>query len=121
MERMADNMKTIERTVMPNGTKIQLEDWSNNNTKEYPDLYGLCIGAYPIAKKTVKHRWIESGDKFRIQISVNRYSEYTNDSVKADFEALKSGEKSLEDLANRFWNSEKDMWLLGMNVEYKGW
>ena len=40
---------------------------------------------------------------------------------KADFEALKSGEKTLEDLADQFWNGEKDMWLLGMNVEYKGW
>ena len=38
-----------------------------------------------------------------------------------DFEALKSGIKSLEDLATHFWNGEKDMWYLGMDVEYKGW
>ncbi len=91
------------------------------NTKDFPNLYGLTIGAYPIAKNIVKDRWIESGDKFRIQISMNQYNGYSNDDVKADFEALKSGEKSLEDLADHFWNDEKDMWLLGMNVEYKGW
>lgn len=121
VERMVDDMKIIEWAVMPNGTEIQLEDWSENNTKEYPDLYGLTIGAYPIAKNTVKYKWIESGEKFRLQISVNQHSGYSNDDVKADFEALKSGEKSLEDLADHFWNGEKDMWLLGMNVEYKGW
>lgn len=121
MERMVDDMKIIERTVMPNGTEIQLEDWREDNTKEYPDLYGLTIGTYPIAKNTVKHKWIESGEKFRLQISVNQCSGYSNDDVKVDFEALKSGEKSLEDLADHFWNGEKDMWLLGMNVEYKGW
>ena len=114
-------MKTIERATMLNGTEIQLEDWNDKNTTEYPDLYGLCIGAYPIAKNTGKHRWIESGDTFRLSIHMNQYAGYTNDSVKADFEALKSGEKSLEDLAAHFWNGEKDMWLLGMNVEYKGW
>lgn len=118
---MVNNMNVVERAVMPNGTEIQLEDWRENNTKEYLDLYGLIIGAYPIAKNTGKHRWIESGQTFRLDISMNQYRGYSNDDVKADFEALKSGKKSLEDLANHFWNGEKDMWLLGMNVEYKGW
>lgn len=44
-------MKIIERSVTPNGIAIQLEDWSEGNSKEYPDIYGLTIGAYPIAKK----------------------------------------------------------------------
>ena len=114
-------MKVLEKTAMSNGTEIQLEDWRENNTKEYPDLYGLVIAVYPIAKNTGKYRWIESGDKFRLQISMNQYRGYSNDDVKADFEALKSGEKSLEDLADYFWNGEKDMWFLGMDVEYKGW
>lgn len=118
MERMVDDMKVIERAVMPNGTEIQLEDWNNSG---YPDLYKFTIGAYPIAKNTGKYRWIESGQTFRLDISMNQYKGYSNDDVKADFEALKSGEKSLEDLADHFWNGEKDMWLLGMNVEYKGW
>lgn len=114
-------MKIIERAVMSGGTEIQLEDWSDKNTKEYPDLYGFTIAAYPIAKNTTKYRWIEGGDTFRLSIHMNQYSGYSNDDVNADFKALKSGEKSLEDLADHFWNGEKDMWLLGMNVEYKGW
>lgn len=114
-------MKVIERAVMTDGTNIQLEDWREHNTEEFPNLYGLTIGAYPVAKNTSKHRWIQDGKTFRLSISQNKYTGYTNDDAKADFEALKSGEKKLEDLYKHFWNLEKDMWYLGMNVEYKGW
>lgn len=114
-------MKVIERAVMPNKTEIILEDWSDKNTPEYPDLYGLQIGAYPVAKNTGKWGWVKNNERFRLSIHSNEYQNYTNDDVKADFETLKSGEKSLEDLAAHFWNGEKDMWYLGMNVVYKGW
>lgn len=107
-------MEIIERAVMPNGTEIQLEDWSSQNTLEYPNLYGLAIGAYPIAKNTGKGRWVESGKRFRLTISYNNHSGYSNDDVKADFTALKNGKKHLEDLAARFWNGKKDMYYLGM-------
>ena len=112
-------MKTIERATIPDGTEIYLEDWSDKNTEQFPDLYGLQIGAYPIAKNTGKYGWIRSGEKFRISISQNKYTGCSNDDVRADFEALKSGEKKLEDLAAHFWNGEKDMWYLGMDVPYK--
>ena len=114
-------MKIIERAIMPDGTEIQLEDWSDKNTKEFPDLYGLMIGVYPIAKNTGKYGWIQSGEPYRISISENKYTGCSNDDVRKDFEALKNGTKTLEDLAAHFWNREKDMWYLGMDVEYKGW
>ena len=114
-------MKIIECATMPDGTKIQLEDWSDKNTEQFPDLYGLTIAAYPIAQRTGKYRLIEGGKTFRISISQNKYTDYSNDDVRADFEALKKGTKTLEDLAAHFWNGEKDMWYLGMDVEYKGW
>lgn len=114
-------MKTIERAIMPDGTTIYLEDWSEKNTEQFPDLYGLTIAAYPIAQRTGKYRLIEGGKRFRISISQNKYTGYSNDNVRADFEALKNGTKSLEDLAAHFYNREKDMWYLGMDVEYKGW
>lgn len=114
-------MKVIERATMPDGTEIQLEDWSDKNTKQFPDLYGLTIGAYPIAERTGKYKLIECGKRFRISISQNKYTGYSNDDVQADFEALKNGTKSLEDLSAHFWNGENDMWYLGMDVEYKGW
>jgi hypothetical protein len=107
-------MKIIERAITPNGTEIQLEDWSDKNSKEYPDLYGFQIGAYPIAKNSSEHKWIESGETFRLTISQNKYKNYFNGDVKADFEALKSGSKSLEDLAPYFWNGQKDAFLLGI-------
>lgn len=114
-------MKTIERATMPDGTTIYLEDWSDKNTEQFQDLYGLVIGAYPIAKNAGKYGWIRSGEEIRIHISQNKYTGYSNDDVRADFEALKNGTKVLEDLAAHFWNGEKDMWYLGMDVEYKGW
>ena len=118
---MVERMKIIERATMPDGTEILLEDWSDKNTEQFPDLYGLTIGAYPIAKNTGKYGWIRSGETFRISISENKHTGCSNDDVRADFEALKNGTKSLEDLAAHFWNGEKDMWYLGMDVEYKGW
>lgn len=114
-------MKVIEHATMPDGTIILLEDWSDKNTEQFPDLYGMQIGAYPIAKNTGKYGWIRSGETFRISISQNNYQNYSNDDVRADFEALKSEKKKLEDLAAHFWDCEKDMWYLGMDVEYKGW
>lgn len=43
--------KIIDKAVLSDGTKIQLEDWHSENTKAFPNLYGYMIGAYPIAKK----------------------------------------------------------------------
>lgn len=107
-------MKVIETAVMSNGTEIQLEDWSSHNTPEYPNLHGLTIGAYPVAKTTGEHRWVKSGERFRLTISVNNSSGYTDSDVRADFESLKKGEKRLEDLADHFCNGKKDMYYLGM-------
>ena len=114
-------MKVIERAIMPDGTNILLEDWSDKNTEQFPDLYGLTIGAYPIAERTGKYRLIEGGKRFRISISQNKYTDYYNDDVRADFEALKNGTKSLKDLAAHFWNGKKDMWCLGMDTDYRPW
>ena len=114
-------MKVIERATMPNGTKIQLEDWSEHNSEEYPDLYGLTIAAYPIAQHTGKWRLIQYEKPFRLSIAHNSYAGYTNEQVKADYNALVNGEKALEDLSGRFWHGQKDMWYLGMPVPNNGY
>ena len=103
-------MKVLERAKTPDGVDIKLEDWSDSHVGEY------CIGAYPIAQRTGKYGWVEGGRKFRHSIYTNEYKEYFHDDLVRDFEALKSGEKRLEDLAEYFWNGQKDMWYLGMNV-----
>lgn len=106
--------KIVEKAVMPNGTEIQLEDWRESNTEEYPDLHGFVIGAYPIAKTNGRYGFVMRRDKFRLTISKNKYQNYTNDDVIADFEALKNGQKTLEDLSEHFWYGKRDMFYLGM-------
>ena len=69
-------MKIIEKSKMPDGTKIQLEDWHDKNTKDYMDLYGYEIGAYPVATNSGCCGWVKSGEKFRISISYNKYANY---------------------------------------------
>lgn len=44
----------IDKAISPDGIEIQLEDWHSENSKEYPDVHGYTIGAYPIAKNTNK-------------------------------------------------------------------
>lgn len=100
-------MKVIERAKNPDGVKIQLEDWTEN----YPNQYD--IAAYPTAKRNGK--WlICSGEKFRLQISTNEHLGYTRETLFHDFECLKSGEKKLEDLAEHYWNGNKDKWYMGL-------
>lgn len=101
-------MKIISKGRMPNGVKIQLEDWSEDT--------GLMIGAYPIALATSKYEWVRAGELFRLSISENKYAGYTNEMVANDYNELILGTKKLEDLADHFWNGEKDKWLLGMFV-----
>lgn len=100
-------MKILEKATMPNGVEIQLEDWREHNQ-------GIQIGAYPIAKNSSKYKWVTSGEKFRLTIAKNEYLGYLDSQIKADFEALKSGKKRLEDLSRYFWNGSKDMFYLGM-------
>lgn len=91
---------------MPDGTEIQLEDWS----KKYPGVFGLMIGAYPIAQISSQFGWIKYGENFRLSISYYN----TNEDISKDFEALTRGEKRLEDLSEHFFDTKKSMWLLGI-------
>ena len=102
-------MRVLEKAKTPDGVDIQLEDWEGS-------CVGYGIGAYPIAQRSGKYGWVERGREFRLSIHTNEYKEYFYDDLVRDFEALKSGEKKLEDLADYFWNGEKDMWYLGMAV-----
>ena len=114
-------MEILDRAVMPDGTKIQLEDWHSENTEKYPDLHGYIIGAYPIAKNTNKRGLIKTGERFRLCIDRNEYAKYTDDMVLADYEALKNGTKTLADLRELFWNREKDAFYLGLIDKEPEW
>lgn len=106
--------KIIERNMLPNGDKIQLEDWSEMNTLEFSELHGLCIAAYPLVARSDGYSIARPGERFRLQISFNSYAGYTNEMVRADYEALVRGEKKLEDLAEYFYYQKRDEWKLGM-------
>lgn len=101
-------MKVIEKAQTPDGIDIQLEDWTEN----YSNCYE--IGVYPIAKRPGKWGWVRDGEKFRLSISTNEYWGYTRETLFHDFECLKSGEKTLEDLADHYWNGDKDKWYMGL-------
>ena len=104
-------MKVMMKGVLPDGTQVQLEEWGVD------DIH-LMIAAYPIAQRT-RSCWQRGGERFRLQISENQYTGYTNEMVEADYFALLSGKKSLCDLAERFWNGERDKWGLGMETKQR--
>lgn len=85
-------MQIIEKAIMPDGTKIQIEDWS----KDY-SCYAECgtIGAYPIAQMSGDRPFEpERGRTFRMSINFD-----TKEEARKCFEQLKSGEKQLIDFA----------------------
>lgn len=101
-------MEIIAKAVMPDGTKIQIEDW----TKDYSYITTLSIGAYPIAKHPDKYGLIKANETFRL--SLDKWED--NYDVFVAFGALRKG-KRLEDLSAHFHNGKKDMYYLGMFKE----
>lgn len=104
-------MTIIEKSVTPFGTEIQFEDWGD----VYPNVGRYTIGAYPIAENS--EEFSKRGEPFRICISANKYMCYTDDDVLYDYEALKSGEKTLADLREYFWNKKSDCYRLGIEED----
>ena len=62
-------MIILEKAIMPNGVKIQLEDWREQNQ-------GIQIGAYPIVKNSSKYKWVIKDQPFRLTIAKNEYLGY---------------------------------------------
>ena len=101
--------KIVDKAVLPDGTEIQLEDWSDNNTIDHHA--GWLIGAYPIAKETFG-AYCTKGKPFRL--TIYNHKGYTDDMLIADYEALKNGTKTLADLRKHFWNHGRDCMALGL-------
>lgn len=101
-------MKVVEKSVMPDGTKIQIEDW-REDCPEFQQT--ISIAAYPISKHTGKWKWIREGEVFRLSLDRN----FVNSAeVKEVFKMLESGEFELEDLAAHFHDGLKAQWYLGI-------
>lgn len=82
----------IERGIMPDGTKVQREDWS-----AVYDCFAFCstIAAYPIAKESGDGCFSpKRGETFRIAIDF----ECEKDAI-ACFQSLVNGSKQIKDYA----------------------
>ena len=101
-------MVVIERSFMPDGTKIQIEDWR----EDYPDIVNtISIAAYPKAKNTGKYQWTRKGEPFRLELS----REFkTDEFVEELFDQLKNGKVQLETLDKHYYNGNKDRYYMGL-------
>lgn len=100
--------KITRRDTMPDGTKIQIEDWK----EVYPDIEKtVMIAAYPIAKSD--SIWIRKGESFRLQISRSFSSDKE---VECIYQGLIDGVIKLEDLAEHYYNGDKDKFYMGMEA-----
>ncbi len=81
-------MNWEKETLMKDGTKIRIEDWSE-------DYYFLNpfdrVVAYPICKKTISS-YIKEDEPFRLELSFSNQKESEN-----AFENLITGKKSFSD------------------------
>lgn len=106
-------MQVIDKAITPDGIEIELRDLSGEH--KLPDYNGMEIVFHTIAKKTFspnKGWYAQKGKEFHSCICY--YKNYTSDMLKADYEELKNGTKTLADLKSYFWNGYRDRYVLGL-------
>ena len=88
--------KIIEKGVMPDGTEIQIEDWS----EVYPGTYyAWMIGAYPIAKHSSDRPFgPRKGKIFRCGLEFS-----TEGEARCVYNRLMNGGRLME-FWDKFWN-----------------
>lgn len=98
-------MKVLKRDIMPDGTKIQIDDWS----KDYPNVYAYAstVGAYPVAKEDSEYGWIKRNQTFRLDLNFDNQEQ-----AEQAFSYLLDGKKKLIDYQNYFHNGRKDLYYL---------
>ena len=96
-------MKIIRKGTTPNGTHIQIEDWSENYTFHNKNA---TIGFYPMALENIyredKPHWTpypKRGETFRASFDFN-----TEEEALEAFDSLQSGEKSFMDFLDNYSN-----------------
>jgi len=94
-------MKVLIREKMPDGIKVQLEDWSENGQMKW------CVGAYPVSKADSKYKWIRRGERFRLSL-------YFENKAQAEvaFDLLVTGKQALINCSAHFYNGIKDLYYL---------
>ena len=96
-------MKIIRKGTTPNGTHIQIEDWSENYTFHNKNA---TIGFYPMAIHDIYDEenphfpaYPKRGETFRSEFDFN-----TEEEAKEAFDSLQSGEKSFMDFLDNYSN-----------------
>ena len=106
-------MQIIDKAITPDGIEIELRDLSGEH--KLPDYDGMEIAFRTIAKKTFPPNlgwYAQKGKEFHSCIYYHK--NYTSDMLKADYEKLKNGTKTLADLKSHFWNGYRDRYVLGL-------
>ena len=90
-------MQVIKRSVMPDGTKIQIEDWHDNYS--FIAQRGT-VAAYPVSKATIPGPFEPTaGVKFRVSFDFDNDCE-----AEQAFNKLAYGEATLKDFIERMNN-----------------
>lgn len=106
-------MVIVDKACMPEGVQIELHDMTGTNRLQ--DYTGMTINFCTIAKKTFPAGvgwYAKRGEEFRS--CIYSFGNYTPEMIKEDYEKLKSGENSLADLQDHFWNHDRDKFVLGL-------
>lgn len=100
-------LKVCRRGIMPDGTAIQIEDWSG----VYPDIYlqASTLAAYPVSKWSIPGAFApKAGEQFRAGF------DFRDCRVCAQaFEDLSSGAKTLADFVDCLERREYRAAILG--------
>ena len=92
-------MRIVKKDIMPDGTKIQLEDWSEDYSCFAPVD---CIAAYPVSKMSIKkasgYYYPVANEKFRCSFHFGM-----DRSAELVFLDLAIGNISLLDIADFLW------------------
>lgn len=106
-------MQILDKAITPDGMEIELHDLSGKHKLQ--DYNGIIITFCTVAKNTFpegKGWYAQKGKEFHSCICC--YKNYTSDMLKADYEELKNGTKTLADLKSYFWNGYRDCYALGL-------
>lgn len=91
-------MVIIQKGAARNGVPLQVENWGKS---------GFMVAAYPVAARASD--FIHINTTFRLGIKA-----FSKDDALQVFKDLESGNKQLSDFAERFWNGERDKFILGI-------
>ena len=99
-------MEVVIRSTMPDGTKIQIENWK----RDFPGVFTTyTLAAYP--KSKVDHNFIRKNESFRLDMCREFQSD---DEVRDTYEKLKRGEITLESLDKHYYNGDRDRYYMGL-------